>query len=317
MNCIGFPINDKENENRRALIPEHLANIKNVNCLYFEKGYGDVLGYSDSDYEKMGAHIVDRKTVLSKPIICDPKIGDAGYLNELKNQTLFGWVHAVQNRDITDILINNKLSAYCWEDMHDRGRHVFWRNNEIAGEAAIMHAFQCFGLMPKGSKVALIGRGNVSSGALRILTLLGADVTIYSRNVESLFRDEFSKYDVIVNALLWDVYRKDHLIYREDLKKMKKNSMIIDISCDRAGAIESSIPTTIENPYYYVDGVFHYVVDHTPSLVYKTTSKAISVEVAKYIDLLVEGKENNILKNAKCMENGQIIDKRINDFQNR
>lgn len=317
MKTVGLPISRKENEFRRSLIPTHLGSIKHIDCLYLEKGYGEVLGYTDSDYEKYGVHIVSREEVLQKDIICDAKIGDADYLDQLKEQTIFGWVHLVQNRDITDSVLNGKLTTYCWEDMFDEGRHSFWRNNEMAGEAAIMHAFQCFGEMPYNTKVALIGRGNVANGALRILTCLGADVTAYTRRTESLIRKELEQYDVIVNALLWDTSRRDHIIYREDLKRLKPNAMIIDISCDRAGAIETSIPTPIENPVYTVDGVMHYVVDHTPSLFYKTASAGISEEVVKYIDQLIEDQPSKVLVDAMAVKNGVILDQRINDFQGR
>ena len=282
---VGLPIGHKENEMRRGLVPSDLKKIKNADMLYFEKGYGEVLGYTDEDYTQYGAHIASREEVLQKDIICDPKVGDAEYLGELhEGQTIFGWVHLVQNRDITDAVVDNKLTAYVWEDMFDEGRHSFWRNNEMAGEAAIMHAFQCYGEMPYNTKVALIGRGNVASGALRILTCLGADVTVYTRNTEKLFQRELENYHVVVNALLWDTTRRDHIIYKEDLKRMKTNALIIDISCDRAGAIETSIPTTIEEPTYLVDGIMNYVVDHKPSLFYKTATVVISEDVSKYID---------------------------------
>ena len=317
MNTIGFPISKKENEKRRALLLNDLKYIKNKRFLFFEEGYGIAMGYSDRDIIDAGCNVVTRHEVLSKSVIVDPKIGDAEYLSLLKNKIIFGWIHAVQSKKITDILIDNKLTAYAWEDMYEEGRHVFWRNNELAGEAAILHAFQCYGLMPYNTKVALLGRGNVASGALKILTLLGANITVYSRRQEHLFQKELSKFDVIVNAILWDTSRKDHIIYKSDLKRMKSNALIIDISCDKNGGIESSRPTTIDNPCYVVDGIVHYVVDHTPSLFYKTTSAEISNEVKKYIDLLVEGKENIILKNSKCIDKGIINDKRIKQFQNR
>ena len=317
MKTIGLPISRKENEFRRAVVPEHLAHVQYCEQLYFEKGYGEVLGFSDRDYEKYGAHIITRDEVLTKDIICDAKIGDAYYLGDLHDQTIFGWVHLVQNRDITDTVLQGRLTAYCWEDMYEKGRHSFWRNNEMAGEAAIMHAFRCYGEMPYNTRVALIGRGNVANGALRILTCLGADVTIYNRKTEQLLRDELERYDVIVNALLWDTSRKDHIIYREDLRRLKQNALIIDVSCDRAGAIETSIPTTIEQPTYMVDGVMHYVVDHTPSLFFKTASKGISEEVCKYLDQLVLDKPGKVLMDSMGVRNGEIIDQRIIDFQGR
>ena len=178
------------------------------------------------------------------------------------------------------------------EDMYENGRHSFWRNNEIAGEAAIMHAYMCYGKFPYNTKVAVIGRGNVARGAIKTLDYMGATVICYNRHTESLLRQEIGEFDVIVNAVLWDTKRTDHMIYREDLKRMKRNSMIIDISCDRHGGIETSEPTTIEKPTYITDGVIHYVVDHTPSLFYKTTSISISKQVCKYIDDLCCNKQN-------------------------
>lgn len=115
MKTIGFQISHKENENRRAIVPIHIKNISNPEYLFFEKGYGNVLGISDEEYQKVGANIASREEVLSKNIICDPKSGDAEYLEVLNNQTIFGWVHATQNRDITDKIINGKLTAYAWE----------------------------------------------------------------------------------------------------------------------------------------------------------------------------------------------------------
>lgn len=314
---VGFPISHKENENRRAITLESLRNIKNKDCIFLETGYGLELGISDEDFVNAGVNVVSRDEVLSKDIICDPKIGDAEYLSLLSNQIIFGWVHAVQNRDITDKLINGKLTVYAWEDMFEGGRHLFWRNNEIAGEAAILHAYMCHGIFPYDSKVAVIGRGNSARGAIKTLNYMGADVISYDRKTEKLLRDEIGEYDVIVNAVLWDTNRKDHLIYKEDLGRMKKNAMIIDISCDRNGGIETSVPTTIENPTYIVDGIRHYVVDHTPSIFHKTTSESISQVVAYVLDSLIEGEPIDVLENAKCIEDGKILDGRILSFQNR
>lgn len=317
MMTIGFPISHKENERRRAIVPMHLENIKHTDMLYVEQGYGNVLGYDDSEYEKYGVHICTHEEALSKDVICDPKVGDADYLDKLHNQTVFGWLHAVQNRDITDKLLNGRLSGIAWEDMYDSGRHVFWKNNEIAGEAALCHAYLLHGVFPNQTKVAVLGRGNTARGAIRTLNYMGAEVVVYDRHMEELFRKEFMNYDVIVNAILWDVRRKDHILYKDDLKRMKKGALIIDISCDRNGGIETSVPTTIENPTYVVDGVTHYVVDHTPSLFYKSTSEAISEQVCSFLDDIISEQRNIILDNATIIANGKIIDKRIIAFQNR
>lgn len=320
MKNIGFVISTKENEKRRAILPHHLKNLKNKSNIYVETGYGEVLGFADSEYKNEGVHVVSKQVALNKEIICDPKIGDADYLEKLSNnQLLFGYIHAVQNVHITDIIVEKCISAIAWEDMFEDGRHIFWRNNELAGEAAIMHAFTLYGKFPYECNVAIIGRGNIARGAYRILSSLGARIKVYDRKMESLLRKEISEFDVIVNGILWDTTRKDHIIYREDLKKMKKNAMIVDISCDKAGGIESSKPTTLENPIFYQENVLHYVVDHTPSIVYTTTSDIFGNEILKYLDLLIEDKisECSTLHNALIIYQGKIIDKRINEYQNR
>lgn len=317
MKTIGFPISDKMNENRRALVPEHLKRIKYAEKIYVEKSYGEVLGYTDAEYTGHGVNVVSRDEVLQQDIICDPKIGDANYLDQLSNQTIFGWVHAVQNISITDKLIKNKLTAIAWEDMFDQGRHIFWRNNEIAGEAAIIHAYTLHGLFPYNTKVALLGRGNIARGALKILTMMGADVTVYDRRTEDLFRSEIEKYDVLVNGILWDTNRKDHIIYKTDLKKMKKGALIIDISCDKNGGIETSVPTNLDNPIYVVDDIVHYAVDHTPTLFYKTISHSLSENLSIFLNHLIEEKNNTTLNEALIVNDGTVIDQRINDFQGR
>lgn len=311
MKTMGFLKSTKENEKRRVLFPEQISGIRNKSNLYFEKGYGEVLGHTDDEYIQQGSHILNKKEILTKDILCDPKIGDADYLLELnENQTLFGYIHAAQNKDICDKIVAKSLTAIAWEKMNEGGRHVFWRNNELAGEAAVMHAFTIYGKLPYECKVAVIGRGHIAHGATRILTSLGAEIVVYDRKMECLLRKEIGEYDVIVNGVSWDLNRQDHIICQDDLKRMKNNSMIIDISCDKAGGIETSVPTSIENPVYYTEGVLHYVVDHTPSLLFYTASKSFGKELVKYIDDILEDNidSNNTIKNAVIISKGIIID---------
>ncbi len=318
MKTIGFPISHKENENRRAIVPEDIAQIVCPENLCIETGFGEVLGISDDEYARAGCRICSHEEVLKQDIICDPKVGDGDYLESLgAGQTIFGWVHATQNRDITDKIIHAQLTAYAWENMFEQNRHVFWFNNELAGEAAVMHAFQCYGRLPYGLRVAVLGNGNTARGAVRVLNMLGADVMQYNRRQEEIFKSEFTDFDVIVNCILWDVSRKDHIIYKSDLKRMKKGALIIDVSCDRNGGVESCIPTPIEAPTYMVDGIMHYAVDHTPSLFYKTFSYNNSKIICRYLNELMSGKLGAVLQDALVIENGVIVDEEINKFQNR
>lgn len=318
MKTVGFPISTKENENRRAIIPADIKKISNPEMIYVETGFGRVLGIDDSEYIAAGCNVVSHEETVSKDVVCDPKIGDADYLQNMhKGQIIFGWVHATQNREIADTIINNGITAYAWEKMFEKGRHVFWFNNELAGEAAVLDAFERYGQLPYGLNVAVIGNGNTARGSVRVLNMLGARVIQYNRHQEGLLRDEIGKYDIIVNCVLWDVYRNDHIIYKEDLKRMKKGAMIIDVSCDRNGGIETCIPTSIENPVYEIDGVLHYAVDHTPSIFYKTFSFENSKIIYKYIEEIMQEKIGKVIENCKIIENGIIIDPEIIKYQKR
>lgn len=318
MKTVGFPISTKENENRRAIVPEDIRRISNPEMIYVETGFGDVLGIDDSEYIAAGCNVVSHEETINKDVVCDPKIGDGDYLCSMhKGQIIFGWIHATQNRSIADTIVDRGITGYAWEKMFEKGRHVFWFNNELAGEAAILDAFERYGQLPYGLTVAVIGNGNTARGAVRVLNMLGARVIQYNRHQEALLRDEIGKYDIIVNCILWDVYRKDHIIYRQDLKRMKKGAMIIDVSCDRNGGIETCIPTTIENPVYTVDGILHYAVDHTPSIFYKTFSFENSKIIYKYIEEIMKDETSEVLENCKISENGVIIDQEIIKYQNR
>ena len=318
MKSVGFPISTKENENRRAIIPQDIKRLSDPGKVFIETGFGDVLGISDDEYRDAGANICTHEEAIGKDIVCDPKIGDADYLGRMKRgQIIFGWIHATQNRDITDRIVSSGLTAYAWEKMFEKGRHVFWFNNELAGEAAVINGFQCYGRLPYGLEVAVIGNGNTARGARRVLNMLGAHIVQYNRRQEELLRKEIGNYDVIVNCILWDVSRTDHIIYREDLKRMKRGSMIIDVSCDRHGGIETTVPTSIEQPTYIMDGILHYAVDHTPSIFYKTFSFDNSRIISPYIEELMNGNEGEVLKNCMIIDNGSIVDPEIISFQGR
>ena len=128
-----------------------------------------------------------------------------------------------------------------------------------------MQAFRYCGKMPYDTCVAILGNGQTAKGAMRILHGLGARVDVYSHRLEQLFRKNMFDYDVLINCVMWDTTRTDRIIYKEDLKKMKPGTLIIDVSCDPHLEIETSHPTTIDDPVYVVDGVIHYAVDNTPA----------------------------------------------------
>ncbi|MBT2581183.1 N(5)-(carboxyethyl)ornithine synthase [Planococcus sp. ISL-109] len=316
MKTIGFVISRKNNEKRRAILPLDLAQVEHPERLYFEQGYGDVLGLTDEDYSDMGATIATRDTVLACDAIVDVKLGYADYFDQLEDgKLLIGWAHAVQDVKFTDGAIAGKHTVVAWEELFEGGRYIFYRNREVAGEAAVLQAYQYCGKMPYETRVAILGNGHTGKGAMRILHGLGADVDVYGRKSEALFREKMFDYDVLVNCIMWDTTRTDRIIYREDLKRLKKGAMIIDVSCDPELAIETTLPTTIDNPVYTVDGVVHYAVDNTPAMFPHTITKVLSTGFAPMLDELLAGKRSEMVQGAIVIEDGIIKDQRITAFR--
>ena len=320
MKTVGLIISHKNGEKRRALLPDDIRkNVRNPHQLFFEEGYGLSVGINDDEYIAAGCNIVSRQEALNCDVIADVKLGDADYLDDItSNKILFGWAHAVQNIPFTSNILNNNHTVIAWEEIFENGRYIFYRNREVAGEAAIMHAYRYCGKMPYDTKVAILGNGQTAKGALRILHGLGADVDVYNRRLEKLFREKMYEYDVLVNCVLWDTNRTDRIIYAEDLKKMKPGTLIIDVSCDPFLEIETSRPSTIEDPVYEIDGVIHYTVDNTPGMFPITITKVLSEGISRYIDYIIENDYDSYptnLKTAVVIKNGHIMDKNITSFR--
>ena len=124
-------------------------------------------------------------------------------------------------------------------------------------------------------------------------------------------------YDVLVNCIFWDTRRTDRIIYREDMKKLKRGAMIIDVSCDPHLEIETSRPTTIDEPVYTVDGILHYAVDNTPAMAYRTVSRILSRNFSPYVDDLITDTPNPVIEAAVAIRQGQVLDPEIFAFRNR
>lgn len=313
---MGLVISHKNNERRRAILPDDVSRLRNPNCLFFETGYGESVGHLDKEYLSSGAHLVSREEALRCDIITDVKLGDADYLDTLEDgKILFGWAHAAQGTAFTDACLRGNHTVIAWEEIYEQGRYLFYRNREVAGEAAVLQAFTYYGRMPYECRVAIVGNGQTAKGAMRVLHGLGATVDVYGRKLEHLFREKMPEYDVIVNCVMWDISRKDHLICREDLKRLKPHTMIIDVSCDPHLGIETSHPTTISDPVYVEDGVIHYAVDNTPAMFPLTVTKVLSEGNARIFDSVIEGDLTPSLDKAMVIEDGHIRSKTIWDFR--
>jgi len=155
-------------------------------------------------------------------------------------------------------------------------------------------------------KVCIIGNGNTSRGAQKALCELGITPKIYTRSTETKFREDMFNYDVIVNCVLWDTKRTDHLIRKNELHKFKPKILIIDVSCDPGLGIESTKATTIQNPIYEVDGIMHYAVANTPALDPLLATQIISKNFKNLVDEIVEGNHSPAVSSAVVIRDGKV-----------
>jgi alanine dehydrogenase len=180
----------KENEHRLPLHPAQLAGIdEDLRAqIYLERGYGARFGVADAELDGLVAGLRSRDELIAE---CDivllpkPMLSDVAGLRD--GQVLWGWPHAVQDPDLTQVSIDKRLTLIAWEEMNrwtDSGQfvvHVFHINNEMAGYASVLHAMTLRGTTGHYGRplnAVVLGFGNAARGAITALGALGVqDIT--------------------------------------------------------------------------------------------------------------------------------------------
>jgi alanine dehydrogenase len=185
----------KENEKRVAIHPDHIKHIPHNYRKYitFEIGYGLRFGMDDDAISKLtSGRVASRKEILNNydcVLMPKPLVEDLAQVH--KGAIVWGWPHCVQQKEITQISIERKLTLIAWEQMFkwsrtgDKNMHIFYKNNEIAGYAGVNHALNLIGVIGnygKPRKAVIFSFGSVSRGAVYALQGQGAtDITVYTR----------------------------------------------------------------------------------------------------------------------------------------
>ena len=328
----------KEDEQRYPIHPAHLSRIPEElrKQLIFEEGYGLPFGITDEQIASQTGGIASRHDLLSKigtVIINKPILAD---LEELCiGGTLWGYVHCVQQRDITQAAIDRKQTLIAFEDMFvwsdDRkGRHTFYKNNEMAGYCAVKHALQLKGIdghYGNQRKVVIFGFGAVSRGAIYALKAHGfRDITICIQRKNYEVREEvldchyvtiqpgindearmmvvehdgskrpltnlISECDIIINGIFQDTQAPTDFIREEESSYLKPNSLIIDVSCDEGMGFFFAKPTTFRKPLIKYKTIDYYAVDHTPSYLWESATRSISGALIIYLSTVLAGRKS-------------------------
>jgi alanine dehydrogenase len=331
-------------ERRVALTPAGVkALVDNGHEVFVESMAGEYSGFSDAEYEKMGAKIVFSKEEVYKRaqmIVRVSRPSEAEYSYLCDGHLLFGFLHlAVAPKSFVEILLERKITAIGYEiiELPDGRLPILQAMSEIAGQMAIVIAARYLqnedggrGIVLGGipgvppATVVILGAGVVGQNAIRAALGLGAHVVVLDKDVDKLREVEklFDKRvetaianvyniekavqfaDVLIGAVLIHGALTPKLVTEEMVKKMKSGSVIIDVSIDQGGCVETSRPTTIVNPVFVKYGVIHYCVPNIASNVARTATYALTNVSLPYILEIANSGLEHVLRERPSFAKG-------------
>ena len=347
---IGIPFEVKSHENRVALRPAGAEELsRDGHEVLVQAGAGTGSGFLDAQYAAAGARIVESANeVWSSDLVVkvkEPLPSEYSLLRE--GQTLFTYFHFAADEVLTRAVMDSGAVAVAYETVQEPNGALplLIPMSEVAGRMAVQEGakylekyFGGRGLLLSGvpgtprAEVFIIGGGIVGLNAAKIAAGIGANVTIVDVNLERLrylddilpenvtvlysdphtIRDGIARADVVIGAILLPGKKAPQLIRRADLKTMQEGAVIVDVAIDQGGCIETSKPTTHENPTYVVDGVMHYCVTNMPGAVPRTSTFALTNATFPYLRRLAKdgwkeaARRNNPLKLGVNVAEGKI-----------
>ncbi|HEY6888593.1 MAG TPA: alanine dehydrogenase, partial [Solirubrobacter sp.] len=295
---------------------------------------------SDDEYVAQGAQILpDADAVFARAEMIvkvkEPQPVEVALLRP--DHILFTYLHLAPATELTQGLIDSGATCIAYETVTDtRGRlPLLAPMSEVAGKIATQAgAFMLEkplggrGLLLGGvpgvapGKVMIIGGGVVGLTAAEVAIGMGAETYVFDRNIDRLRELDFllnnrastvfsttlnvermlSEADLVIGAVLVHGAKAPHVVKREQLKLMKENAVLVDVSIDQGGCFETSRPTTHTDPTYEVDGVTHYCVANMPGAVPITSTFALTNATMPYVvKLATEGVEGALTSDPGFM----------------
>lgn len=311
---IGVPKEIKINEFRVALTPSDARTFVSAGhkvLIEYDAGVGS--GFSDDMYKAAGAELTGHEELYKA---CDmlykvKEIEENEYELLHEGQIIFTYIHSNAHPDMTKVLQQKNVISIAYEDVDDENGEfpLLSPMSVLAGKGGFLSALYFSQSVHGGKgillnrqlgcptpKVAIIGCGFSGIGAAELAASFGNHVMMLDVNRKAMEKAEqklpsnvefllsnrdnlvrcLKECDVLINCILWNKTRKDHLVNREDLAIMKPGTLIVDVACDDEGAIETSRSTSHDDPIYVVDGITHYAVDNIPSAFSQTASVMLS-----------------------------------------
>ena len=327
MMVIGTCREIKTHEYRVGLTPSCVhAYVSRGHRILVEKGAGDNTGFEDDQYRAAGAEISDDKEAIFEKAemivkVKEPLPEEYGLFRA--GHILYTYLHLAASRELTEFLMKAGVRAVAYEtiEMENGTLPCLKPMSEIAGRLSIQEGakylektFGGRGVLLGGvpgvqrGKVAIIGGGVVGTNACKMAVGIGADVTILDINADRLayLDDIFSTHittlystdaniskvlkesDLIIGAVLVPGAKAPFIVKREDLSLMKQGAVIVDVAVDQGGCVETSRPTTHDEPVYVVGGVVHYGVANMPGAVALSSTQALTSTTLPYGILIAD-----------------------------
>ncbi len=312
---IGVPKEVKSHEYRVGLVPASVRElIHHGHKVVVESGAGAGIGFDDAAYENAGAEILTRAADVFAAAelivkVKEPQPEEVRALRE--DQILFTYFHLAADRVLTEALLRSGAVAIAYETVTDKtgGLPLLAPMSEVAGRMSVQVGAHCLekeqggkGVLLGGvpgvpaAKVVILGGGVSGTNAARVAMGMEAYVTVIDRSLPRLYEldmqfgsqlhtlfstvetieHEVVSADLLIGAVLVPGAAAPKLVSRELVRAMKPGSVIVDISIDQGGCIETSRPTTHAAPTFIEEGVVHYCVTNMPGAVARTSAVALN-----------------------------------------
>ncbi|MFN3467898.1 MAG: alanine dehydrogenase, partial [Candidatus Brocadiales bacterium] len=319
---VGIPKEIKIDEYRVALVPvgaEEL--VRHGHRVLVERGAGSGSGIADEEYVRAGAELVEDMDTIYKKADMVVKVKEPlpeEYPHLREGQIIFTFFHFAASKTLTEVLVSSRAVALAYETIRDeRGGHpLLTPMSEVAGRMSIQEGAKYLekpmegrGILLGGvpgvtpAEVVVIGGGVVGTNASKVAAGLGARVTIMDINLDRLrylddimpenvitlmsniqnIREKIKEADLLIGAVLIEGARTPVLITKDMIVTMKPGAVVVDVSIDQGGCVETSRPTTHSNPIYKVNEVIHYCVTNMPGAVGRTSTYALTNASLPYV----------------------------------
>ena len=317
---IGIVKETKDNEFRVAVTPKGVKElIKHGHHVMIERSAGTGSNYSDNDYKLVGASISDTQSCWDNELILKVKEPIESEYQYLKQQILFTYLHlAAAPVKLIETLLLNKTTAIAYETLEDKKSFLplLAPMSAIAGNMATLVGSYYLARFNGGKGVQLgtilgesfghvviIGDGVVAQHAAKVALAMGASVSMATRHItrkdklkQLLSHDlnvfisspeKIAEYvktaDLVIGAALNRASKAPYLVTESMIKQMQSGSVIVDVSIDQGGCIETSHPTSHSKPIFIKHNIIHYCVSNMPGAFPRTSTMALSDATLPYI----------------------------------